>query len=79
MKKHQEFDINYHQDEDGVFTTQVRPSRLRGLGPNAATGLSGHRGYHRKLDGSAREKVAVTTLRKSKFGRLNLYRRRVRV
>ena len=23
MKKYQQFDINYYQDEDGVFTAQV--------------------------------------------------------
>jgi predicted RNase H-like HicB family nuclease len=23
MKKHQEFEINYYQDEDGVFTAEV--------------------------------------------------------
>jgi len=77
MKKYQEFDINYYQDEDGVFTAQV--PAIRGC---VASGKTLEEAYRNAIDAiesclEAREKVAAMKLRKSKYARLNVYRRRV--
>ena len=77
MKTYQEFDINYYQDEDGVFTAQV--PAIRGC---VASGKTLEEAYRNAVDAiesciEAREKVAAMKLRKSKFGGLNVYRRRV--
>ena len=60
MKKYQEFDINYYQDEDGVFTAQV--PAIRGC---VASGRTLEEAYRNAVDAiescmEAREKVAAT-------------------
>ena len=79
MKKYQEFDINYYQDEDGIFTAQV--PAIRGC---VASGNTLEQAYHNIIDAiesclEAREKVAALKLRKSRYTRLNVYRRPVSV
>lgn len=79
MKKYQEFDINYYQDEDGIFTAQV--PAIRGC---VASGYTLEQAYQNAIDAiesclEAREKVAALKLRKSKYNRLNVYRRPVSV
>lgn len=79
MKKYQEFDINYYQDEDEVFTAQV--PAIRGC---VASGKTLEEAYRNAIEAiesclEAREKVAALKLRKSKYGRLNIYRRPVGV
>jgi len=32
MKRYQQFDINYYQDEEGIFTAQVPAIRGHGVG-----------------------------------------------
>jgi predicted RNase H-like HicB family nuclease len=59
MKKYQEFDINYYQDEDGVFTAEV-PS-IRGC---VAWGKTLREAYRNAVDAiesclEARKKVAT--------------------
>jgi predicted RNase H-like HicB family nuclease len=75
VKTYQEFDINYYQDEDGIFTAQV--PAIRGC---VASGKTLEEAYRNAIDAiesclEAREKVAAMKLRKSKYGRLNTYRR----
>lgn len=77
MKKYQQFDINYFQDEDGVFTAQV--PAIRGC---VASGRTIEDAYNNAVDAiesclEAREKVAAMGLRKSRYAGLNLYRRPV--
>ena len=77
MKKYQEFDINYYQDEDGIFTAQV--PAIRGC---VASGRTLQEAYRNAVDAiesclEAREKVAAGKSRKSKYAGLNVYRRRV--
>jgi predicted RNase H-like HicB family nuclease len=77
MKKYQEFDINYYQDEDGIFTAEV-PS-IRGC---VAWGKNLREAYRNAVDAiesclEARKKVAVTKLRKSRYTKVNTYRRPV--
>lgn len=77
MKKYQEFDINYYQDEDGIFTAEV-PS-IRGC---IAWGKTLREAYRNAVDAiesclEARKKVAATKLRKSRYTRVNTYRRPV--
>jgi predicted RNase H-like HicB family nuclease len=79
MKKYQEFDINYYQDEDGIFTAQV--PAIRGC---VASGNTLEQAYQNAIDAiesclEAREKVAALKLRKSRYTRLNVYRRPVSV
>ena len=76
MEKYQEFDINYYQDEDGIFTAQV--TAIRGC---VASGKTLEEAYRNAIDAiesclEAREQVAAMKLRKSKYGGLNVYRRR---
>ena len=75
MKKYQEFDINYYQDEDGIFTAQV--PAIRGC---VASGNTLEQAYQNAIDAiesclEAREKVAALKLRKSRYTRLYVYRR----
>ena len=77
MKKYQQFDINYYQDEAGVFTAQV--PAIRGC---VASGRTIEEAYRNGVDAiesclEAREKVAAMGLRKSRYAGLNLYRRTV--
>ena len=75
IKKYQDFDINYYQDEDGVFTAQV--SAIRGC---VASGKTLEEAYRNAVDAiesclDAREKVSALRLRKSRYAGLNLHRR----
>jgi len=77
MKKYQEFDINYYQDEDGIFTAQV--PAIRGC---VASGRTLEQAYKNAVDAiesclEAKQKIAVMRLRKSRYAGLNLYRRPV--
>ncbi|MGD0093210.1 MAG: type II toxin-antitoxin system HicB family antitoxin [Planctomycetota bacterium] len=77
MKKYQEFDINYYQDEDGVFTAQV--PAIRGC---VASGRTLEEAYRNAIDAlesclEAREKVAAMRLRRPRYAGVNLYRRAV--
>ena len=77
MKKYQEFDINYYQDEDGIFTAQV--PAIRGC---VASGRTLEQAYKNAVDAiesclEAREKIKALRLRKSRYAGLNLYRRPV--
>ncbi|MBM3835094.1 MAG: type II toxin-antitoxin system HicB family antitoxin [Verrucomicrobia bacterium] len=75
MKTHQEFDINYFQDEDGIFTGQV--PAIRGC---VAWGKTLEDAYENAIDAiesclEARAKVAAKRLRKPRYSGLNVYRR----
>ena len=77
METCQEFEINYYQDEDGVFTAEV--PAIRGC---VASGRTLREAYRNAVDAiesclEARRKVAAMKLRKSRYGRLNVYRRTV--
>ena len=77
MKKYQQFDINYFQDEDGIFTAQV--PAIRGC---VASGRTLEEAFDNAVDAiesclEAREKVAALRLQKSRYAGLNLYRRPV--
>lgn len=77
MKKCQEFEINYYQDEDGYFTAQV--PAIRGC---VAWGKTLEEAYRNAIDAiesclEARQKVAAMRLRKPRYARLNIYRRPV--
>ena len=79
MKKYQEFEINYYQDEDGYFTAQA--PAIRGC---VAWGKTLEEAYRNAIDAiesclEAREKVASMRLRKPRYTRLNVYRRPVHV
>jgi predicted RNase H-like HicB family nuclease len=75
MRAHQEFEINYFQDEDGMFNAQV--PAIRGC---FAWGKSLPECYRNTIDAiesclEAREKVAAMKLRKSRYSGLNIYKR----
>jgi predicted RNase H-like HicB family nuclease len=77
MKNYQEFEINYFQDEDGMFTAQV--PAIRGC---VAWGKTLEEAYRSAVEAiesclEARAKVAAMKLRKPRYGRLNVYRRPV--
>ena len=77
MKQHQEFEINYFQDEDGMFNAEV--PAIRGC---VAWGKSLKECYRNAVDAiesclEAREKIAATKLRKPRYAGLNIYRRPV--
>ncbi len=77
MKTYQEFDINYFQDEDGMFNAEV--PAIRGC---VAWGKTLQEAYRNTVDAiesclEAREKVAATKLRKPRYAKLNVYRRAV--
>ena len=79
MKKYLEFDINYYQDEDGMFTAQV--PAIRGC---VAWGKTLEEAYRNAIDAiesclEARGKVAAGKLRKPRYAGLNIYRRPVHV
>lgn len=75
MKKAQEFDIDYYQDEDGWFTAVV--PAIRGCVASGKTLKEAHRNAIDAIESclEAREKVAAKNLRKSRYGGVNLYRR----
>jgi predicted RNase H-like HicB family nuclease len=77
MKPYQEFEINYFQDEDGMFTAQV--PAIRGC---VAWGRTLEQCYRNAVEAiesclEAREKVAARKTRKTRYGSLNIYRRPV--
>ena len=77
MKTHQEFDINYFQDEDGMFTAEV--PAIRGC---VAWGKNLPETYRNAVDAiesclEARKKIAVRKLRKPRYAGVNIYRRPV--
>lgn len=77
MKTYQEFDINYFQDEDGMFNAEV--PAIRGC---VAWGKTLQEAYRNAVEAiesclEAREKVAAMKLRKPRYASLNVYRRPV--
>lgn len=75
MSIHREFEINYYQDEDGVFTAVV--PAIRGC---VASGKSLREAYRNAVDAiesclEARKKVSAMNLRKSRYHRIHIYRR----
>ena len=77
MKSYQDFEINYYQDEDGIFTAQV--PAIRGC---VAWGRTLPEAYRNAIDAiesclEARRKVAARRLRKPRYAGLNVYRRPV--
>ena len=74
MKRHQEFEINYFQDEDWMFNAEV--PAIRGC---VAWGKTLKECYRNAVDAiesclEAREKIAAT---KPRYAGLNIYRRPV--
>ena len=77
MKTYHEFEINYFQDEDGVFTAQV--PAIRGC---VASGWTLREAYRNAVDAiesclEARRIVGAPKPRKSRYGAVNVYRRPV--
>jgi len=77
MKRYEEFDINYFQDEDGIFTAEV--PAIRGC---FAWGKTLAECYRNAVDAiesclEAREKISAKKPRKARYARLNIYRRPV--
>ena len=77
MTKYQEFEINYYQDEEGMFTAQV--PAIRGC---VAWGKTLEEAYRNVVDAiesclEARRKVAALKLRRVRYGGVNVYRRPV--
>ena len=75
MKTYQEFDIDYFQDEDGMFNAEV--SAIRGC---VAWGKTLPEAYRNAVDAiesclEARAKIAATKLRKPRCASLKVYRR----
>jgi len=75
MKQYQEFEINYYQDEDGIFTAVV--PAIRGC---VSSGKSLQEAYRNAIDAiesclEAREKVAAMKLRRNRYATVNTYRR----
>ena len=73
MKNHQEFEINYFQDEDGMFTAEV--PAIRGC---VAWGKTLPECYRNTVDAiesclEAREKVAAKKRRRPRYAGLNVY------
>jgi predicted RNase H-like HicB family nuclease len=77
MKKYQEFDINYFQDEDGIFTAQV--PAIRGCVASGRTLELAFRNAIEAIESclEARAKIAAGRLRKPRYAGVNLYRRLV--
>ena len=77
MKMYQEFDINYYQDEDGIFTAQV--PAIRGC---VASGRTLEQAYKNAVEAiesclEAREKIKALRVRLARYAGLYLYRRPV--
>jgi len=77
MKNYQEFEINYFQDEDGMFTAEV--PAIRGC---IAWGKTLEKTYRNAIEAiesclEAREKVAKGKLKRPRYAGLNIYRRPV--
>lgn len=74
MKKHQEFAIDYFQDEDGFFTAQA--PAIPGC---VASGKTLREAYRNAVDAiesclEARRKIGAMKLRKPRYAGLNVYR-----
>jgi predicted RNase H-like HicB family nuclease len=72
MKEYQEFEINYFQDEDGVFTALV--PAIRGC---VASGKTPEEAYRNAIDAiesclEARRKVAALRLRRVRYNGLSV-------
>ena len=77
MKAHQDFEINYFQDEDGVFTALV--PAIPGC---VASGRTLREAYRNAADAiesclEARRKVGAMKLRKPRYAGVNVYRHAV--
>ena len=77
VKTYQEFEINYFQDEDGMFTAEV--PAIRGC---VAWGKTLPQAYQNAVDAiesclEAREKVGAKRTRKPRYAGVNIYRRPV--
>jgi predicted RNase H-like HicB family nuclease len=77
MKKYQKFEINYFQDEDGIFTAII--PAIRGC---VASGRTLEEAYLNAADAiesclEARKQVVALQPRKVKYDGLNIYRRLV--
>jgi len=77
MKQYQEFEINYYQDEEGIFTATV--PAIRGC---VASGKTLREAYRNTIDAiesclEARDKVAAMQLRRNRYAAVNTYRRPV--
>jgi predicted RNase H-like HicB family nuclease len=73
VKNYQDFEINYFQDEDGMFIAEV--PAIRGC---VAWGKTLEETYRNAVDAiesclEAREKVAATKLKKPRYAGLNMY------
>ena len=78
VKTHQEYDIKYFQDEDGMFTAEV--PAIRGC---VAWGKTLPEAFRNAVDAiesclEARAKVAAGNPHKSRYAGLNIYRRPIR-
>jgi predicted RNase H-like HicB family nuclease len=77
MREYHEFQIDYFQDEDGVFTAVV--PEIPGC---VASGKTLRQAYRNAVDAiesclEARRKVGAMKLRKSRYAGLNVYRHAV--
>lgn len=77
MKAYQEFEIDYFQDEDGVFTAQV--PAIPGCIASGKTLRQAYRNAVEAIESclEARRKVGAMKLRKSRYAGLHVYRRTV--
>ncbi|MBM2843144.1 MAG: hypothetical protein HW404_981 [Anaerolineales bacterium] len=75
VKTDQEFEINYFQDEDGMFTAEV--PAIRGCVAWGKTLREAHRNAVDAIESclEARAKIDALKLRKPRYGGLNVYRR----
>ncbi len=77
MKNYQDFEINYFQDEDGMFTAEV--PAIRGC---VAWGKTLVEAYRNAVDAiesclEAREKIGARKSRRPRYAGVNVYRRLV--
>jgi predicted RNase H-like HicB family nuclease len=77
MKPTEDFEINYFQDEDGIFTAVV--PAIRGC---VASGKTLQEAYKNAIEAiesclEAREKVASKKIKKPRYEGINIYRRPV--
>lgn len=77
MKQPQEFEINYFQDEAGMFNAEV--PAIRGCVAWSKTLNECYRSTVNAIEScpQARAKIAVTKLRKPRYAGINIYRRPV--
>lgn len=77
METYQEFEIDYFQDEDGVFTAQV--PAIPGCVASGKTLQQAFRNAVEAIESclEARRKVGALKFRKTRYTGLNVYRRTV--